>query len=90
MVHSMPNGVGRSSDEQKQWRQQQLRKAFIEFRKQLHDEEVSQISKLLSNYHDAFSLSGDEKGETEVQLIQEVQVQSDRQPEGFLLQLVKK
>ena len=54
------------SVEHKQWRQQQLRKTFIQPRRQLSEEESLQMSELLGNYHDIFSLSDDERGETDL------------------------
>ena len=53
------------SNEHVQWRQHQLRKAFIESRK-LSQEEASQLSQLLADYHDIFSLNGDKRGETDL------------------------
>ena len=54
------------SVEHKEWRQQQLRKTFIQPRRQLSEEESLQMSELLGNYHDIFSLSDDERGETDL------------------------
>ena len=64
-MHTLPNDDC-SSNEQKQWRQQQLNEVLTDTGKQLSDEESSQISKLLENYHDVFSLSDEERGETDL------------------------
>ena len=54
------------SNEHVQWRQHQLRKAFVESRKGLSQEEALQLSYLLADYHDIFSLNDDERGETDL------------------------
>ena len=54
------------SNEHVEWRQQQLRKTFIASRIQLSDEESSQLGNLLAEYHDIFSLSDNERGETDL------------------------
>ena len=54
------------SNEHVQWRQHQLRKAFVESRKRLSQEEALQLSHLLADYHDIFSLNDDERGETDL------------------------
>ena len=54
------------SNEHVEWRQQQLRKTFIESKIQPSDEESSQLGNLLAEYHDIFSLSDDEQGETDL------------------------
>ena len=54
------------SNEHVQWRQHQLRKAFIGSRKQLSQEEASQLSQLLADYHDIFSLNDDKRGEADL------------------------
>ena len=43
-----------------------IKKGFIESRKQLSQEEASQLSQLLADYHDIFSLNDDERGETDL------------------------
>ena len=53
------------SNEHVEWRQQQLRKTFIESKIQPSDEESSQLGNLLAEYHDIFSLSDNERGETD-------------------------
>ena len=54
------------SNEHVQWRQHQLRKAFVESRKRLSQEEALQLSHLLADYYDIFSLNDDERGETDL------------------------
>ena len=54
------------SNEHIEWRQQQLRKTFIASRIQLSDEGSSQLGYLLAEYHDTFSLSDNERGETDL------------------------
>ena len=54
------------SNERVKWRQQQLRKTFIASGIQLSDEESSQLGNLLADYHDIFSLSDNERGETDL------------------------
>ena len=64
-VSSLPND-NIYSNECREWRQQQLREAFIESRKQLCEKESAQLRKLLAEYHDIFSLNDDERGETDL------------------------
>ena len=68
-VSSLPGG-NVYSNERLQWRQQKLAaEAFIESREQLCKEESKdseQLSKLLAEYHDIFSLNDDEHGETDL------------------------
>ena len=54
------------SNEHLKGRQQQLTEAFIESREQLCKEESEQLSRLLVEYHDTFSLNDDECGETDL------------------------
>ena len=54
------------SNEHVEVRQQQIRKIFIASGIQLSDEESSQLGNLLAEYHDIFSLSDDERGETDL------------------------
>ena len=64
-VTSLPCGSS-CSNEHVQWRQQQPRKSFIESNKQISETESSQLSNLLAEYHDIFSLEDDERGETDL------------------------
>ena len=54
------------SNERVQWRQRQLRESFIESNKQISEGESSQLSNMLAEYHDIFSLEDDERGETDL------------------------
>ena len=54
------------SNEHLKWRQQQLAEAFIESREQLCKEGSEQLSKLLVEYHNIFSVNDDEHGETDL------------------------
>ena len=55
-----------SSNEHIRWRQQQLRGILIKSNRELSDDKSTQLSKILSEYHDVFSLSDDERGETDL------------------------
>ena len=92
-IHTLPND-DRSSNERKQWRQQQLKEVLSDTGKQLSDEESSKISELLENYHDVFSLSDEERGETDLVEFSietgNVSPERDRQPEEFHMQLTRK
>ena len=64
-VTSLPSG-NNCSNERVQWRQQQLKESFIESNRQIAEGESSQLSNLLAEYHDIFSLKDDERGETDL------------------------
>ena len=64
-VTSLPCGSS-CSNERVQWRQRQLRESFMESNKQISEGESSQLSILLAEYHDIFSLEDDERGETDL------------------------
>ena len=60
------SSVDDCSNEHVQWRQQQLKKIFIQSERRLSEEESLQLSDVLGEYHDIFSLCDDERGETDL------------------------